>query len=84
MKATWLLLGCVAMLTGCSQAIDYTYTKRNFTSLTFQTDLSACKRQGPSISAFQTPSQKERAQLDDTAVQDCMMTKGYNIKTEGR
>jgi hypothetical protein len=84
MKARCLLLGCVVMLTGCSQALDYTYSKRNFTSLTFQADLSACKHQCPSISAFQTPSQEQRAQLDDAAVQDCMITKGYKIETEGR
>jgi hypothetical protein len=83
-KATCVLLGCEVVLPGCSQAIDYTYSKRNFTSSTFETDLSACRHKGPSLSAFQTPSQGQRAQLDDAAVQDCMMAKGYKIGTEGR
>jgi hypothetical protein len=84
MKATCLTLGCVMVLAGCSQAIDYTYSKRNFTSSTFEADLSACRHRIPSISAFQTPSQGQRAQLDDAAMRDCMATKGYTIGTEGR
>jgi hypothetical protein len=84
MKATCVLLGCVMVPAGCSQAIDYTYSKRNFTSSTFEADLSVCRHRSPSISAYQTPSQGQRAQLDDAAVQDCMMAKGYKIGTEGR
>jgi hypothetical protein len=72
------------MLPACSQTIDYTYSKGNFTSSTFDADLSACKRQSPPISAFQNPPQEKRAQVDDAAVRDCMMTKGYKIETEGR
>jgi len=84
MRSAAVVVGSVFVLTGCSQAIDYTYSKRNFTSSTFEGDLSACKRQSPSISAFQNPSQEKRAQLDDAAVRDCMVTKGYKIETEGR
>ena len=51
---------------------------------TFEADLSACRHRSPSISAFQTPSQGQRAQLNDATVQDCVMTKGYKIGTEGR
>jgi len=84
MKTICSLLGCATLLTACSQALDYTYAKRNFSSSTFQADLSACKRQRPSASAFQTPSQERRAQLDDAAERYCMMNKGYKIETEGR
>jgi hypothetical protein len=83
MKATCLLLGCVVVLADCSQAIDYTYSKRNFWSSTFEADLSACRHRSPSISAFQTPSQEQRTQLDDAAVRDCMMTKGYKTERKG-
>ena len=84
MKAICFPFGCAMLLTACSQALDYTYSKRNFSSSTFQADLSACKRQRPSVSAFQTLSQEQRDQLDDAAERDCMMNKGYKIETEGR
>jgi hypothetical protein len=66
MKATALLLGSTFFLTACSQAINYTYSKKNFTSPKFEADLSACRR----------------AQLDEAMVPDCMKTKGYKIDTE--
>ena len=84
MRAAGFLVGSTLFLMGCSQAIDYTYSRKNFSSSTFEADLSACKRQGPSISAFQTPPQEKRTQLDDAAVRDCMMAKGYKIGTEGQ
>jgi hypothetical protein len=84
MKATCFLLGCVMLMAGCSQAIDYTYSKRNFASSTFEADLSACRHRSPPISAFQTLTQEQRAQLDDASVRDCMVAKGYKIETEGR
>jgi hypothetical protein len=84
MKTTCFLLGCALLLTACSQALDYTYAKRNFSSSTFEADLSACRRQRPSVSAFQTLSQEQRAQLDDATEQDCMLNKGYKVETEGR
>jgi hypothetical protein len=83
MKTT-CLLGCTVLLTACSQTIEYTYSKGNFTSSTFEADLSACKHQRPSVSAFQKLSQEQRAQLDDAAERDCMVNKGYKIQTEGR
>jgi len=83
-RAAAVLIGSVFVLAACSQAIDYTYSRKNFSSSTFEADLSACKRQGPSISAFQTPPQEKRTQLDDAAVRDCMMAKGYKIGTEGQ
>jgi PBP1b-binding outer membrane lipoprotein LpoB len=82
MKAISLLIGCGVLMGGCSQAIDYTYSKRNFTSSTFEADLSACKHQRPSVSAFQTLSQEQRAQLDDAAERDCMTNKEYKVETD--
>ena len=76
-------MGCVVVLAGCSQVVDYTYSKRNFTSSTFEADLSTCKRQSPPISAFQNPPLEKRAQLDDAAVRDCMVTKGTRSKRKG-
>jgi hypothetical protein len=84
MRAAAVLVGSVFVLTACSQTIDYTYSRKNFSSSTFEADLSTCKHRNPSISAFQTPPQEKRDQLDDTAVRDCMMAKGYKIGTEGR
>ena len=84
MRAMGFLLGSTLLLTACSQAINYTYSKKNFTSPTFDADLSACRRQSPSISAFQATPSDQRAQLDDAMVRDCMKTKGYKIDTEPR
>jgi hypothetical protein len=79
-----VVVGSVFMLTACSQVIDYTYSRKDFTSSTFEADLSACRHQRPSVSAFQKLSQEQRAQLDDAAERDCMMNKGYKVETEGR
>jgi hypothetical protein len=84
MRSAAVVVGSVFVLAACSQAIDCTYSRKNFSSSTFEADLSACKHQSPPLSAFQTPPQEKRAQLDDAAVRDCMMTKGYKIGTEGR
>jgi hypothetical protein len=43
--------GCLC-LTACSQAIDYTYSKRDFTTPRFEADLAACRHQNASASAF--------------------------------
>ena len=63
MRAAGFLVGSTLFLMGCSQAIDYTYSKKNFTNSTFEADLSACRC----------------AQPDDAMVRDCMKTKGYKI-----
>jgi hypothetical protein len=68
MRAAGFLVGSTLFLMGCSQAIDYTYSKRNFTNSTFEADLSACRR----------------AQPDDAMVRDCMKTKGYKINPDLR
>jgi hypothetical protein len=41
------------MLAGCSQVINYTYSKKNFTSPIFDADLSECKRHRSLVSAYQ-------------------------------
>jgi ABC-type uncharacterized transport system involved in gliding motility auxiliary subunit len=84
MRAMGFLLASNLFLTACSQVINYTYSKKNFTSPTFETDLSACRHQSPSISAFQATPPDQRAQLDDAMVRDCMKTRGYKIDTEPR
>jgi hypothetical protein len=78
------LLASTLVLAGCSQITDYSYSRKNFTTSTFESDLAACRHRNSSFSAFQAPRQEQRAQLDDAAVRDCMMTKGYKIETEGR
>ena len=57
-RAAAVLIGSVFVLAACSQAIDYTYSRKNFSSSTFEADLSACKRQGPSISASRRPRKR--------------------------
>ncbi len=84
MRAICFLLGSTFLLVSCSQALDYTYSKKNFTTSSFQADLSACRQRTRSISAFQTPPPEQLAQLDDAAERDCMISKGYTISTEGR
>jgi hypothetical protein len=84
MRTAAVLVGSVFVLAACSQTIDYTYSRRNFSSSTFEADLSACKHQSPSISDYKTPPREQDAQLNDAAVRECMMAKGYKIGTEGR
>ena len=70
--------GCLC-LTACSQAIDYTYSKRDFTTPRFEADLAACRRQNASALAFQATTSNQRAQLDENAMRDCMAAKGYKV-----
>ena len=42
-------MGSTLFLMGCSQAIDYTYSKRNFTNSSFEADLSACDVRSPTM-----------------------------------
>jgi len=44
--------------------------------------IHACKHRTRSISAFQMPPPEQLAQLDDAAVRDCMISKGYKIATD--
>ena len=39
MRAAAVLIGRVFVLAACSQAIDYTYSRKNFSSSTFEADL---------------------------------------------
>jgi PBP1b-binding outer membrane lipoprotein LpoB len=83
MKATALLLGSALFLAACSQAINYTYSKRNFTSSNFEADISACKRHS-SPTTLQDIPRNQQPPLDDAVVRDCMKAKGYKIETEAR
>jgi PBP1b-binding outer membrane lipoprotein LpoB len=82
MKAISALLVSALLLTGCSQAIDYFYSKDNFTARSFDADLSECRRQSPSIAALQASVAEQRVEIDDAIVRDCMTAKGYKIETE--
>jgi hypothetical protein len=78
MKASCVLFCCVVMLAGCSQAINYTYSKKNFTSALFDADLSECKRHPSSVTAHQAAHRE----LPEAQVRDCMKDKGYRIEAE--
>jgi hypothetical protein len=80
MKARSLLLGCVLMLAGCTQAINYTYSKRNFTGPTFEADLSECKRHQSPLNAYQAEPQE----MHEAQVRDCMKAKGYSAEMEAQ
>ena len=69
---------------GLHQAINYTYSRKNFTSPTFEADLSACKLHKSTITAYQKIPREQQPPLDDAAVRDCMKAKGYKIETEAR
>ena len=84
MKATGFLLGSTLLLAACSQAINYTYSRKNFTSPTFEADLAACKLHKSTITAYQKIPREQQPPLDDAAVRDCMKAKGYKIETEAR
>ena len=84
MKATVFVVGSTLFLAACSQAINYTYSKRNFASPTFEADLSTCKHHKSPITAYQTRPQEQQAPLDDATVRDCMKAKGYTIEMEAR
>jgi hypothetical protein len=84
MKATGFLLGSALFLMACSQAINYTYSKKNFTSSTFEADIAACKHHSSPIRAYQEIPRDQQPPLDDAAVRNCMKIKGYKIETEAR
>jgi PBP1b-binding outer membrane lipoprotein LpoB len=82
MKAIGFLLGSALFLAGCSQAINYTYSKKNFTSPTFEADLSACKHHKSPVTSYQGVPRGQQPPLDDATVRGCMKEKGYNIEME--
>jgi ABC-type glycerol-3-phosphate transport system substrate-binding protein len=82
MKAATVLLASVLVLPACSQAINYTYSKRNFTSSAFEADLSACKHHRSSVTAYQPSPREQQDEMDEATVRDCMKTKGYKIESE--
>ena len=72
---------------GLQSGINYTYSKKKFTSPNSEPTCLHADTRSPSISAFQaTPDQRpdQRAQLDDAMVRDCMKAKGYKIDAEPR
>jgi hypothetical protein len=84
MKAMGFLLGSALFLAACTRAINYTYSKKNFTSPTFEADLSACKHGKSPVTSYQEVPRGQQPLLDDATVRDCMKAKGYKIETEAR
>ena len=82
MKAACCLLGSNLLLAACSQAINYTYSKKNFTSPTFEADLSSCKHYNSSVMGYQPSPREQKARMDDATVRGCMKGKGYKIDSE--
>ena len=83
MKAIGFLLGSALFLAACTQANNYTYSKKNFTGPTFEADLSGKHRKSP-VTSHQEVPREQRPPLDDATVRDCMMAKDYKIETEAR
>jgi hypothetical protein len=81
-KSIGILLGSVLGLVSCSQITNYTYSRNNLNSSTFESDLAACGHPSSSMSAFQSPTQL--AQPDDAMVRECMKNKGYKVEAEPR
>ena len=84
MKATGFLLGSTLLLAACSQAINYTYSRKNFTSPTFEAKISHANSTSQPITAYPKIPREQQPPLDDAAVRDCMKAKGYKIETEAR
>jgi hypothetical protein len=84
MKAIGSLLGSALFLAACRQAINYTYSKKNFTSLTFEADLSVCKHHKSPVTSYQGVPRGQQPPPDDMTVRDCMKAKGYKIEAEAR
>jgi hypothetical protein len=85
MKTAGAVLIGAFVLVGCSQAIDQLYSKMNFTSQSFNADISECKRQNPSFAAVQSYGAEQRdrqMQVDDAMVRECMKGKGYTVQIE--
>jgi hypothetical protein len=66
------------LVSGCSQIIDYHYSKSDFTTQSFDADISQCKRQNTSADSLELRTQER----DDTMVHQCMTAKGYTITTK--
>jgi hypothetical protein len=85
MKAICFFLTTTLLISGCTQVNDQFYSKKNFTSESFRSDASECKRQNPSFVAIQSyvaDSQDRTSNIDDAMVHDCMKAKGYDIRVQ--
>ena len=78
MKAVSAALTSALLVSGCSQIIDYHYSKSDFITGSFDADISQCKRQNTSADSVELRT-RER---EDAMVRQCMTAKGYTITTE--
>ena len=71
-------------MSGCAQVNDQYYSKKNFTSQSFVSDISECQRQNPSFVAIRSyvADSQDRTYTDDAMVRDCRKAKGYTIHLE--
>ena len=65
MKATGFLVGSALFLAACSQAINYTCSKKNFRSPTIE---AACKHQKSPVMSCQQVPREQQSPLDDATV----------------
>ena len=75
------------LISGCAQVNNQFYSKKNFTSQSFNADVSECKRQNPSFVAIQSyvaDSEDRTSYNDDAMVRDCMKAKGYDIQVQSK
>jgi PBP1b-binding outer membrane lipoprotein LpoB len=84
MKSKCFLTLSALLMSGCAQVNDQIYSKKNFTSQSFDADISECKRQNPSFVAIRSyvADSQDRTYSDDAMVRDCMNAKGYTIQLE--
>jgi hypothetical protein len=68
MKVVSAALTSALLVSGCSQIIDYQYSKSDFTTQSFDADISQCKRQNTSADSLELRTQER----DDTMVHQCM------------
>ena len=85
MNAVGAVLTIGLLMCGCSQVSDQFYSKKNFTTQSFNADIAECKHQNPSfvaIQSFAPESEDRRTQIDDAMVRDCMKAKGYTVQAD--
>jgi len=85
MKSKCFFALTALLVSGCAQVTGQLYSKNNFDSKSFATDMSECKRQNPSFAAIRSyaaDSQDRMSSADDAMVRDCMKEKGYTVQLE--
>jgi hypothetical protein len=81
MRVVSIVLTSALLVSGCSQIGENVYSKKDFTSQSFQADMSECKRQNSSFLTLQSPAADVKERADDVMIRECMKAKGYAIET---